>query len=277
MEAIARIVSPKADARSLNWALLRYQHTNAIRAALQSRYAPATANKMMSALRGVLREAWRLNLMSAEDFQRAADLRTIKAEVLPRGRALSAGELRSLFRVCAADTSPAGRRDAALVGALYGVGLRRGEVAALKTSDFDREQEAFTVRSGKGRKDRITYASRGTIEAVEAWLEVRGESKGPLFVPINKGGSLAIRHLTGQAILGILQKRAEEAGVAAFSPHDLRRTFVSDLLDAGADITTVQKLAGHASVVTTSRYDRRPEEAKRRAAALLHVPFKESR
>ncbi len=76
-------------------------------------------------------------------------------------------------------------------------------------------------------------------------------------------------HMTPQAVLLIVQKRANQASVDSFSPHDFRRTFCSDLLDAGVDIVTVQKLAGHASPVTTAKYDRRGEETKRLAVQRL--------
>jgi integrase len=75
------------------------------------------------------------------------------------------------------------------------------------------------------------------------------------------------------AVLLLLRRRAQQARVPSFTPHDLRRSFISDLLESGADMVTVQKLAGHANVQTTARYDRRGEEVKRRAAELVHVPF----
>jgi len=96
---------------------------------------------------------------------------------------------------------------------------------------------------------------------------------GPLLLPIAKGGKIAIRRMTDQAVYLALRKRARQAKVKVFSPHDLRRTFASEMLDAGADIATVQKMMGHADPATTARYDRRGEEAKRKAASLLHFPY----
>ena len=100
---------------------------------------------------------------------------------------------------------------------------------------------------------------------------------GGVDVPTKKAGLKIYRGgaMTSQAIYNMLYKRAQEAGVKNFSPHDMRRTFISHLLDKGADISTVSKMAGHSNIQTTARYDHhRPEEAERKAAELLYVPYK---
>jgi integrase len=277
LENIARFISGgEADALRLAWHELRYPHTAFIRATLAQTYKPATANKMLCALRGVLKECFRLGYMSAEDYQRARDLPAIRGTSLPPGRSLSQGELRRLFEVCSeSNKRNRGGRDAALVAVLYGCGLRRGEAAALDLSDYDRETGELRVRGGKGRKDRITYASGGAAEAIEAWVRIRGEEDGPLFYPINKGDRIQRRRVSDQAIYDILRRLGREIKTRRFAPHDMRRTFIGDLLDAGADLSAAQQLAGHASVQTTARYDRRGERAKKRAASLLHVPYAE--
>jgi integrase len=267
------LTAQRFDMQTLDWSALRYQHTTALRTILADLYAPATANKMLAALRGVLQEAWRLGKMSAEEFRRAADLPAVRGSTLPRGRAVSRPELVSLFEACALDKTPAGRRDAAILAVLYNCGLRRSELVALDVDDYDPEEGSVTVQSGKGRKARISYATEVSHRAIQAWLQLRTSNPGPMFTPINKAGKIAVRRMSDQAVRKLLLKRAAQAGVAHFSPHDLRRTMISDLLDAGADISTVQRLAGHANVTTTARYDRRGETAKRRAANLLNVPL----
>src|SRR5579871_2828871 len=81
LNTIARVIaSGRADIESLPWHALRYQHSAAIRAALIEKYKPSMANKILAALRGVLQECWRLGYMTAEDYHRAADVPTIKAQ-----------------------------------------------------------------------------------------------------------------------------------------------------------------------------------------------------
>src|SRR5262249_23613091 len=157
---------------------------------------------------------------------------------------------------CAADTSIAGRRDAALLAVLYGAGLRRSEAAGLTVGDYNPQTGELRIIGAKGNKDRLSYVTNGARAAIDAWLAARRPEPGPLFLPINKGGRVAMRAMTDQAIYGVLVKRAQDAGIPHFSPHDLRRSFVGDLLDSGADVSMVQQLAGHANVATTLRYDR---------------------
>jgi len=212
LEIIADLATTgRCNAYNMPWYLLRPQHTAAVRAALAERYNPTSANHKLAALRSVLRQCWRLGLLDAETYARCADLPAVKGSALPRGRMLSLGEMRTLFETCAEDHSTAGRRDAALITVLAGAGLRRAEIVALDMADFDAETGALTVRSGKGRKARITYAANGCLLALEQWLEIRGTEPGPLFCPVSKGGQISLRRMTDQAVYIVLRKRGKQA------------------------------------------------------------------
>jgi len=273
LRVVAEIVGAGAENYDkMRWSALRYQHTAAIRARLMETYSPASCNKILSALRGALHEAWKLGQMSAEDYQRAVDLEHVTGETLPAGREMTAGEIGALIGACQKDNTPAGTRDAAIIGLLYAAGLRRAEIIALDLGDF--EPTGKLVVKGKRSKERTAYINDGALDALADWIGLRGSATGALFCRIDKGAKLIPGRLTTQAVYNLLVKRGAEAGVEDFSPHDFRRTFISDLLDKGADIATVSKMAGHASVVTTARYDRRPEEAKQKASKLLHIPYR---
>ena len=274
LDQVARILTrnQEADAFQIPWNQLRYHHMAALRSRLAELYAPATANKMLAAVRGVLRSAWQLETIDTDAYTRAIAVKAVRGTRLPSGRALPAGEIRALFDVCAGDRTPAGSRDAAAFAMLFGAGLRRSEAVGVQLADYEPDSGALTI-TGKGNRQRLVYATGGGKEAIDAWLADRGEYDGVLLAPVNKGGHVQPRPMTAQALMNRLKVRSRQAGIPPCSPHDLRRTFVSELLDAGADITSVQRLAGHQSPTTTARYDRRGERAKKRAAEMLVVPY----
>jgi len=261
-----------ADCLSFPWQNLRYQHTTAIRTLLKDKYSPGSANTILCGMRRVLKEAWRLGLITSEDFSRAVDLAGIRAETLPRGRALAVSEVSSLIEFCKKDTTPVGVRDSAVIIMLYGTGLRRSELANLKLADVDVETGEVKVFAGKGHKDRVSYLPQWALPALTGWIKVRGSEAGPLFYQSDKTGGISQKVISDEVVMRLLKKRVEQAGIKHCSPHDLRRTFVSELLDQGVDIATVQKLAGHADIATTARYDRRGEVTKRKAVNFLKVP-----
>lgn len=244
-----------ADWRTLRWQELDRVTTSAIRAWAAESFAPATTNRMLAALRGVLKECWRAGLMSTDSYQRAVDLPSVKQQRLPAGRSVGRQEMIGLFDALLDVEN--GRRNRAILAVLVGCGLRRAELVALDCSDLDPGSGELTVRGGKGAKDRTVWLGPSALSPVLDWT--RGRS-GPMF-----GVSTA-------TVYSIVREAAERAGLPRTTPHDLRRTFVTNLLDQGVDIATVQQMAGHADIQTTSRYDRRGEKAKQAAAALLEIP-----
>lgn len=264
--AAVAAVAGSDDPMTFDWAALRAADTASIRAALVEKYAPATANRALSALRGVLRACWRLGLMSGDDYQAAADVGGVKFDPLPAGRALAAGELQDLMEVCG--RTVLGRRDAAIIATLYATGMRRAELAALQLGDYDQAAQMLTIRKGKGGKGRAVPVAPSLAKYLASWLAWRGQGAGALFTHVDRRIAEK-RPLTPAGIYAIVQRRAAAAKLDPVRPHDLRRTFVTNVLDAGADVITAQRLAGHAKPETTARYDRRGHEALRAAVDRL--------
>jgi integrase len=288
LEAVARRSTQVFTAESMPWQRLRRPHVLKIRSLLEENYLPATANRMLSALRGVLKECWHSGLLGFEQYQAAVDVEPVRGESEPRGRDLSADELRGLLEACALapaqeghsqDSAARRRRDAAFLSLLYASGLRRAEAVALELADLDPVGGQLRVRHGKGRKPRLVSLPASALPALQAWLEVRGLEPGPLFSAVLKNGRLVrdprgqLQPLSGSAVWAICQERGRKAGILPPAPHDLRRTWTGDLLEAGVDLATVQKMAGHASVSTTGKYDRRDHSTHRKAASQLRVPY----
>ncbi|BAY87899.1 integrase family protein (plasmid) [Calothrix parasitica NIES-267] len=272
LNAIAKLLTNnECDAATLDWSKLKYRHTAIIRSILMEKYSPAMANKMICALRRTLQETWRLELMTREQYSRAADIALVRGKSPLKGRSLNASEVFKLWENSLNDNSNLGARDAALLGILS-VGLRRSEVTNLNLNNFKSRTRSLNFLSSKSNSERILYLPKQAVEVIKQWLVIRGKEPGSLLYPLNKGHKIIHRKMSDQGILRALQRRGERAGVHGFTPHDFRRTFISDLLDLGVDIVTVQKMVDHASPKTTANYDRRGEKAKKQAIDLLNLP-----
>jgi site-specific recombinase XerD len=276
LEKIATIVDRRSTAESLPWHQLRFQHTQAIRAELVGNYGARTVNRMLSALRGVLKAAWRLGQIETADYQRSIDFKGVKTtDLAPAGRVVTIEEVRDVLIAAAKQDAPKSWRDQALLVAMFAGGLRRQEVSALDAEHYDDETGAITVYRGKGGKYRTSYLAEGYRAWMEPWAHFQCERAcEPMFVRWDKDAGPMTKRLSRSGVDYVLGELVELAGISDLTPHDLRRTFATDLLENGADILMVQKLMGHADVKTTAIYDRRGEKSKQAAAEKMPIALR---
>jgi integrase/recombinase XerD len=254
LQAIARILGVDYD--HLNWGALRYQHTAAIRARITQVYVPSTANKMFSTLRQTLKQARLLDQMTAEDYRLAIEVEPVTRETLSIRRELSTCDVLALMNTCQKNKNDMeGTRDAAIIGIMFAAGLRRIEVVSLTVDSYNSETGKL-IFTGKSGKQQTAYITNGAADALSKWLPIRGNEPGALFVEVSTGEKVLTQHeelivtrfkeiagaklphkkpgqkiyrtskMTTQAIYNMLARRATEAGLRNFSPHDMRRTFV---------------------------------------------------
>lgn len=255
------------------WHKLRYQDTQAIRARLIQSMPPSSVNRHLSALRGVLKECWRLELMAAEEYQRAADLKNISGDAQPAGRDIPDYELRAILLSCY-DDGKMGIRNLAALAIIATCGLRREELAQLNVEDFDPASGDLVIRKGKGRKFRVVSVVNKARQALDAWLKVRGDIPGPLFYSFLKGDRPKVdTRWSGDDLYIFIKQRGIQLGLKHITPHDFRRTFIGNALDAGIDPVLLTEITGHASVDMLKKYDRRPQKARRSAQKKIDLPI----
>jgi len=213
-------------------------------------YAPTTIARRLASLRSFFRFGQREGWVEVNPAKALRNPR--KPRNLPHF--LSSEELARLLAAPPGNTSM-GLRDRAILETMYSAGLRVSEVVGLNQSDLDLRAEILRVR-GKGRKERLAPIGSFAVRALRRWLEVRrlhaSEPAGPNApVFVNRFG----RRLTTRSVARMLEKYLRTAGLdRRTTPHSLRHSFATHLLDRGADIRSVQELLGHKSLVTTQIY-----------------------
>ncbi|WP_243716670.1 site-specific tyrosine recombinase XerD [Actinomadura darangshiensis] len=210
-----------------------------------------SAARALVAVRGLHRFALREGLAAADPAH------DVKPPTPPR-RLPKAISLADVERLLAAAAGPAGTarglRDRALLELLYGSGARISEAVGLDVDDLDL-RDGFARVAGKGGKARVVPIGDYAREAVDAYLvrarpELAGAGRGGPALFLNARGG----RLSRQGAWMVLRAAADRAQLSEVSPHTLRHSFATHLLDGGADVRVVQELLGHASVTTTQVY-----------------------
>ena len=216
----------------------------------ECQYSRATIARRLASLRSFFRYCSREKLTTSNP---AKALRTPRAgRKLPHF--LTTSQTVQLVEAPPSD-EPAGLRDKAMLETMYSAGLRVAELVGLNLSDWDRDANVLRVR-GKGRKERIAQVGRHASDALDDWLAVREvapnarpEDHDAMF--LNRFG----KRLTTRSVGRMLEKYLKITGLdTKTSPHTLRHTFATHLLDGGADLRSVQELLGHKSLTTTQIY-----------------------
>lgn len=252
---------------AIPWSQVTARETELARAVVGEKFRPATARLTLSILKGVLKYAFKLGHMSAEQYQRASMLKPIRGETLTKGRAMADTEVAKLWKYID-DELPGALADMvrAIFAVALGGGLRREEITKLTTEHVSAGAEKLMV-SGKGRKERIQQLPKWASEVVFRWLFARSKMRlktDAIFVPIALDGRVTDRPMSDLGVWRTVVRVTRAAGIDAISTHDLRRTFATQMM-RNERLPIVQKLMGHTNATTTLRYDRSSQEEADRA------------
>lgn len=181
---------------------------------------------------------------------------------------LKVSEANKLFEVCT-DNNPINQRDTLILELLYSTGLRVSELVNIKIKDIDMNEKIIKVL-GKGSKERIVLYNNHTADALKKYLSEGYHEFNKLnsgYLILNKDGN----KLSDRYVRNIINKLVRKAGLnIKISPHTIRHTFATDMLEEGADLVTVKELLGHESLNTTSIYTHITNEQIRKTYNMAH-------
>tara|TARA_R110002126_G_scaffold280944_2_gene428569 strand:- start:1308 stop:2135 length:828 start_codon:yes stop_codon:yes gene_type:complete len=252
------------------FAKIDYQQALVIRAVLiNAGWQPRSVNRAMIAIRGIVKVAVMLGTV---DQREAAHIATIDRLKHPehQGSPLSAKQVNQLFTMLERGRSAVAKRNVAIFALLLGTGLRRSELVSLILSDYNRRDHTLLVRHGKGNKSRLLFLPKWCQEHLAEWLKIRRLDDGYLLCKTYTSGKVVLDiGLTVSAVYRLIKDKLAAIGVPNASPHDMRRTFITRLLEQNVDINTVRQMAGHADISTTTVYDKRDHQFMKQAAQTL--------
>ncbi len=253
-----------------NFAKVDYQQALLIRTVLiQTGWQPRSINRAMIAIKGIMKVAV---MTGNADQQDVAHLSTINQLKSPehQGTPLTTEQVTQLFRKLERGNTATDLRNLAVFALLLGTGLRRSELTALSIDDYDRRKQTLLVRHGKGNKSRLLFLPQWCQDHLALWLKARQLTSGYLICKTYSNGRvLTDVSLSVSAIYRLIKSKLAAIGIPDASPHDMRRTFITRLLEQNIDINTVRKMAGHADISTTTTYDKRDHQFMQQAATAL--------
>jgi integrase/recombinase XerD len=267
---VANIMEWPLDKRDAMFHQVDYQMACQIKVELiQHGSSAKSVNRAMSAIRNVVKVGVLMGLVAENQL---IQLSAIKLEKTSQhqGNPLNATQVSELFAYLAKDTSIIGIRNIAIFAVLLGAGLRRSELVALNLSDLTLSESHLVVQKGKGNKRRTAFLPKWCVEHIHAWLLLRDYDTGYVFNPVNKSNRVNVnRGITTEIVYLLVRNMAKHVGLATVSPHDLRRTYITRLLEQNIDLNTVRLMAGHENISTTVVYDKRDNKVMQKAAATL--------
>lgn len=288
------------DYAHCDWHLMRFDNVmvfvESLKSKIQSKeLSEITVNSYIASLKGVAKTAWNLNQITDNDLVRIQSVPQIRAVRKLAGKSLSYRETKELLSV-GENKSPQAIRDRAIMSLLLGCGLRRSEITNIELKNVHLAEGRIRL-IGKGNKERDVFMNDAVKAAVSEWIDKRqtvidtwnktrrhpsrpgnaGDGKdGYLFGRWTNGYKYLVvnKPMSPAAVWNVVRMHTEvakerEEGLLGVTTHDLRRTFATRLLENGVDLVVVRDMMGHSNIATTALYDRRGDEAMRKAASKL--------